>query len=47
MPRAMWCRAWGGPGYHPDWPDSEHGIHVDAKNNIWLTGNGNKDAARC
>jgi hypothetical protein len=35
--------SWGGPGYNPDWPDTEHGIFVDAKNNVWLTGSGNKD----
>ncbi len=35
--------AWGGPGYHPDWPGTEHGIFVDPKNNVWLTGSGNRD----
>src|SRR6516164_4128991 len=35
--------SFGGPGFHPDWPDTEHGIMVDAKNNVWLTGSGNKD----
>jgi hypothetical protein len=35
--------SWGGPGYHPDWPEVEHGIFVDGKNNILLTGSGNKD----
>ena len=35
--------SWGGPGYNPDWPDIEHGIFVDGKNNVWLTGSGNKD----
>src|SRR5579872_4290631 len=36
--------AWGGPGTVPDWPESEHAIYVDNKNQVWLTGNGNKDA---
>lgn len=35
--------SWGGPGYNPDWPEIEHGIYVDPKNQIWLTGSGNKD----
>ena len=35
--------SWGGPGYNPDWPETEHGIFVDGKNNVWLTGSGNKD----
>jgi len=35
--------SWGAPGYHPDWPDVEHGIMVDRNNNVWLTGSGNKD----
>jgi DNA-binding beta-propeller fold protein YncE len=37
--------AWGGPGMIPDWPESEHAIYVDAKNQVWLTGNGKNDAA--
>ena len=36
-------RSWGGPGPGYDWPDSNHGITVDAKGNVWLAGNGNKD----
>jgi len=35
--------SWGGPGMVADWPDTEHGILVDGKNNVWLTGSGNKD----
>jgi DNA-binding beta-propeller fold protein YncE len=30
--------AWGGPGNGYDWPDSEHGIAVDYKNNVWIGG---------
>jgi NHL repeat len=37
--------SWGAPGYHPDWPESEHGIMVDGKNQVWLTGNSNKDGS--
>ena len=36
-------RSWGGPGYHPDWPASEHGIWVDAAGNVWIGGNGPAD----
>jgi hypothetical protein len=35
--------SWGGPGEGYDWPDSNHGITVDAKGNVWLGGNGAKD----
>lgn len=35
--------SWGGPGAGYDWPDSNHGITVDHKGNVWLAGNGNKD----
>jgi len=37
-------QAWGGPGPGYDWPENEHGIFVDAHNNVWLAGNGEKDA---
>jgi DNA-binding beta-propeller fold protein YncE len=33
----------GGPGDGYEWPDSEHGIFVDYKNNVWIGGNGPKD----
>ena len=36
-------RAWGGPGSGYDWPQNEHGIHVDAKGYVWITGNGPED----
>jgi DNA-binding beta-propeller fold protein YncE len=31
---------WGGPGPGYDWPDSNHGITVDFKGNVWIGGNG-------
>ena len=37
-------QAWGGPGAGYEWPDNEHGIHVDHQNNVWLAGNGPKDS---
>src|SRR2546428_13200869 len=30
----------GGPGQGYDWPDSNHGITVDYKGNVWIGGNG-------
>lgn len=36
-------KSWGGKGPGYDWPDSNHGITVDHKGNIWLAGNGEKD----
>jgi DNA-binding beta-propeller fold protein YncE len=37
-------RAWGGPGQGYEWPESNHGITVDYKGNVWIGGNGAKDA---
>jgi DNA-binding beta-propeller fold protein YncE len=37
-------RAWGGPGQGYEWPESNHGVHVDYKGNVWIGGNGAKDA---
>src|SRR6267142_3815632 len=36
--------SWGGPGKGYEWPSTEHGIFVDAKDNVWLAGSGDKDA---
>lgn len=39
-------QTWGGPpkaGESYQWPDNEHGIFVDHKDNVWITGNGDKD----
>jgi DNA-binding beta-propeller fold protein YncE len=35
---------WGGPGQGYEWPESNHGITVDFKGNVWIGGNGQKDA---
>jgi len=32
--------SWGGPGEGYDWPDSNHGITIDYKGNVWIGGNG-------
>ena len=37
-------QAWGGPGEGYEWPENEHGIFVDYKDNVWIGGNGNNDA---
>ena len=36
--------AWGGAGEGYDWPDLEHGIHVDEDDYVWLGGGGADDA---
>ena len=36
--------AWGGPGKGYDWPESNHGIFVDQKGNVWIGGNGGPDS---
>jgi hypothetical protein len=33
----------GRPGAGYDWPGNEHGIHVDPKGFVWVTGNGEND----
>jgi len=35
---------WGGPGAGYDWPESNHGITVDYKGNVWIGGNGRGQA---
>ena len=35
---------WGGPGDGFDWPQSNHGITVDHKDNVWIGGNGQEDS---
>src|SRR5499433_1015126 len=37
-------RHWGGPGPGYEWPQSNHSIHIDYKGNVWIGGNGQKDA---
>ena len=37
-------QAWGGPGAGYEWPQLEHGIYVDRRDNVWLGGGGDKDA---
>jgi len=37
-------RSWGGPGDGYEWPDSNHGIFIDHKGNVWIGGNGGPDS---
>ena len=32
-------KAWGGAGSGYDWPEREHGIHIDHKGFVWIGGN--------
>src|ERR1700683_2039380 len=36
-------QGWGGPSAEYEWPDNEHGMFVDYKDNVWIGGNGEKD----
>ncbi len=36
--------SWGGPGAGYEWPQLEHGIHVDTDDNVWLGAGGDTDA---
>ena len=43
-PSGKLARSWGGqdgPGYQ--WPDSNHGLNIDNKGNVWIGGNGGQD----
>jgi DNA-binding beta-propeller fold protein YncE len=37
-------RHWGGPGQGYEWPQSNHGITIDHKGNVWIGGNGAGDS---
>src|SRR4029079_5327767 len=37
-------KAWGGPGEGYVWPNSNHGITIDDKDNVWIGGNGAGDS---
>ncbi len=36
--------SWGGPGAGYEWPQLEHGIFLDSKDNVWLGAGGDKDS---
>jgi DNA-binding beta-propeller fold protein YncE len=39
-------RAWGGPGAGYEWPTQEHGLFIDYKGNVWVSGVAGKDYGR-
>jgi DNA-binding beta-propeller fold protein YncE len=43
-PAGNLIKSWGGPAAGYEWPESNHGIHIDYKGNVWIGGNGEKDA---
>src|SRR5215471_6930130 len=38
-PAGNFIKAWGGAGSGYEWPEREHGIHIDYKGFVWLGGN--------
>jgi DNA-binding beta-propeller fold protein YncE len=39
-PDGNYIRGWGGAsGQGYEWPEREHGIHIDYKGNVWISGN--------
>ena len=38
-PAGNFIKAWGGAGSGYDWPEREHGIHIDHKGFVWIGGN--------
>ncbi len=43
-PEGNLVNSWGGPGEGYTWPSSNHGISVDAMDNLWIGGNGQGDS---
>jgi DNA-binding beta-propeller fold protein YncE len=43
-PEGNLVKAWGGPADGYEWPNSNHGITVDNKDNVWIGGNGVGDS---
>src|SRR6476619_8110749 len=42
-PNGKFLQAWGGPGQGYQWPTTQHGILVDDKDNVWLSGSAKED----
>jgi NHL repeat-containing protein len=42
-PNGKFLQAWGGPGAGYEWFTSEHGIFVDGRDNVWLSGSAKED----
>ena len=43
-PEGNLVKGWGGPGEGYEWPESNHGITIDDKDNVWIGGNGRVDS---
>jgi len=43
-PEGNLVKGWGGPGEGYEWPESNHGITIDDKDNVWIGGNGRADS---
>ncbi len=43
-PEGNLVNSWGGPGEGYEWPQSNHGITLDGKDNVWIGGNGRQDS---
>jgi DNA-binding beta-propeller fold protein YncE len=43
-PEGNLLRHWGGPNPAYQWPESNHGITIDYKGNVWIGGNGGGDS---
>lgn len=43
-PDGALVNSWGGPGPGYEWPESNHGITIDNKDNVWIGGNGRGDS---
>jgi len=37
--KGNYVKAWGGAGTGYEWPEREHGIHIDSKGFVWIGGN--------
>jgi DNA-binding beta-propeller fold protein YncE len=42
-PNGNFLQAWGAPGEGYEWPTAQHGIFVDDKDNVWLSGSAKED----
>jgi len=38
-PAGNYIKAWGGAASGHEWPEREHGIHIDNKGSVWISGN--------
>ena len=42
-PAGRFVQGWGGPGDGYEWPETEHGVFVDYKDNVWIGGSHTSD----